>query len=139
MEKSWPGDPRHPPLRAIFPTIAYKSSSAVYMRNCKPGSGVRVALGVGSLGLRDRVALGGEPTFSHVNGFKRVNSPSRAKSRHAEHAQADISYPDPPSKRIKRETPLLPNGLNPEKLKSSRILQRKSTFRETANKRHATR
>ena len=29
---------------------------------------------------RDRVTLGGEPTFSHVNGFKRVNSPSRAKS-----------------------------------------------------------
>ena len=65
-----------------FPTIAYKSSSTVYMRNCKPGSGGRVTLGVGSLGWRDRVTLGGEPTFSHVNGFKRVNSPSRAKSHH---------------------------------------------------------
>ena len=61
------------------------------MRNCKPGSGGRVTLGVGSLGWQDRVTLGGEPTFSHVNGFKRVNSPSRAKSRHAEHAHANIS------------------------------------------------
>ena len=33
-----------------FPTIAYKSSLTVYMRNCKPGSGGRVTLGVGSLG-----------------------------------------------------------------------------------------
>ena len=53
-----------------FPTIAYKSSSTVYMRNCKPGSGARVTLAVGSLGWRDRVTQGGEPTFSHVNGFK---------------------------------------------------------------------
>ena len=35
--------------------------------------------------------MGGEPTFSHVNGFKWVNSPSRAKWCHAEHAHADIS------------------------------------------------
>ena len=88
MEKSWPGDRRHPtPLanrgEPRFPTIAYKSSSTVYMRNCKAGSGGRVTLGVGSLGWRDRV--------THVNGYKRVNSPSRAKSRHAEHAHADIS------------------------------------------------
>ena len=41
-----------------FPTIAYKTSSTVYMRNCKPGSEGRVTLGVGSLGWRDRVTLG---------------------------------------------------------------------------------
>ena len=87
MEKNWPRDPWHPPPRASrgepsFPTIAYKSSSTVYMRNCKPGSGGRVTLGVGSLGWQDRVTLGGEPILSHVNGFKRVNSPSRAKTRH---------------------------------------------------------
>ena len=82
MEKSWPGDRRPPPPPLAnwgeprFPTIAYKSSSTVYMRNCKAGSG-------GTLGWRDRV--------THVNGYKRVNSPSRAKSRHAEHAHADIS------------------------------------------------
>ena len=74
-----------------FPTIAYKSLSTVYMRNCERGSGGKVALGLGSLGWREKVNLGGKPTFSHVNGFKRVNTPSRAESRHAEHAQADIS------------------------------------------------
>ena len=85
MEKSWPGDS---PLRAnrsepSFPTITYKSSSTVYTRNCKPGSGGRVTVGVGSLGWQDRVTLGNEPTFSHVNGFMRVNSPAWAKSRKA--------------------------------------------------------
>ena len=51
MEKSWPGDPKHPPQpgEPSFPTIAYKSSS-VDMTNCKPGSGDRVTQGVGSLG-----------------------------------------------------------------------------------------
>ena len=62
------------------------------MRNFKPGSRGRVTLGLGSLGWQDRVTLWGEPTF-FVNRFKRVNSLSRAKSRHAEHAQADISVP----------------------------------------------
>ena len=52
-----------------------------------------MTLGVESLGWQDRVTLGGEPTFSHLNYFKRVNLPSRAKSRHAEHTQADISVP----------------------------------------------
>ena len=61
------------------------------MRNCKPVSGGRVTLGVGPLGWQDRVPLGGEPTFAHVNVYKRVNSPSQAKSCHAEHAHADIS------------------------------------------------
>ena len=74
-----------------FPTNAYKSSSTVYTRNCKPGSRGRATLGVGSLGWRDRVTLGGQPTFSHVNDFRRVDSASRAKSRHTEHAHADIS------------------------------------------------
>ena len=37
--------------------------------------------GVGSFGWRNSVTLGGEPAFSHVNSFKRVNSPSRIKSR----------------------------------------------------------
>ena len=53
--------------------------------------GGRVTLGVGSLGWWDRLTLGGEPTFSHVDGFKWVNSPSWAKSHHTEHVQADIS------------------------------------------------
>ena len=53
----------------------------------------RVTLRLGSLGWQDRVTLWGEPTFSHVNRFKRVNLPSRSKTRHAEHAQADISVP----------------------------------------------
>ena len=96
MEERWPGDPRHPSLRAnrvepSFLAIAYKSSSTIYMTNCKPGSWGRVTLGLGSLGWRDRVTLGGEPTFSYENGFKRVSSPSRAKPRHAAHAHVDIS------------------------------------------------
>ena len=104
MEKSEPEEPS-------FPTIAYKSSSTVYMRNYKPGSEGRVTLGVGSLGWRERVTLGGEPTFSHVNGCKRVNSPSGAKSRHAEHAHAHISVADSesessPSFAVSRETDL---------------------------------
>ena len=80
MENSWPGGQRHPPSppnqlgQAKFP---YKSSLTVYMRNCKPGLG----------------DPGGKPTFSHVNGFKRVNWSSQAKSRHTEHVQADISVP----------------------------------------------
>ena len=53
-----------------FPAIAYKSSSTVYMRNRKLGSGGRVTLGVGSLGWQDRVTLEGEPT--------RLARPSRA-------------------------------------------------------------
>ena len=85
LDKSWPGHPSHPPPRAnrvepSFPTIAYTSLSTVYMRNCKPGSRGRVTLEVGSLGWQDRVTLGGETTCSHVNGFKRVNSPSWSKS-----------------------------------------------------------
>ena len=41
LRPCWPGDLRHPPSQAnrgepSFPTIAYKSSSTVYMRNCKP-------------------------------------------------------------------------------------------------------
>ena len=104
MEKSEPEEPS-------FPTIAYKSSSTVYMRNYKPGSEGRVTLGVGSLGWRERVTLGGEPTFSHVNGCKRVNSPSGSKSRHAEHAHAHISVADSesessPSFAVSRETDL---------------------------------
>ena len=63
------------------------------MRNFKPGSRGRVTLGLGSLGWQDRVTLWGEPTFSHTNRFKRVTSSSRSKTRHAEHAQADISVP----------------------------------------------
>ena len=63
------------------------------MRNCKPEWEGRVTLRVGSLGWQDRVTLAGEPTFSNVNGFKRVNLPSWAKIRHAEHAQADIPVP----------------------------------------------
>ena len=78
------------PTEPTFPTIAYKSSSTVYTRNCKPGSEGRVTLRVGSLGWQDKVTLGGEPNFSRVNGFKRVN---RAKSHHAEHEQVDISVP----------------------------------------------
>ena len=83
--------PMHPSSRAnrgepSFHTIAYKSSSTVYMRNCKPGSWGRVTLGLGSLGWRDRVTMRGEPTFSYENGFKRVSSPN-----HAEHAHVDIS------------------------------------------------
>ena len=62
MEKSSPGNLWHPPPRAnrgepSFPTVAYKSSSSVYRRNCKPGSGGRVTLWVGSLGWRDRVIM----------------------------------------------------------------------------------
>ena len=54
------------------------------MRNCKPVLG-----GGGKIGW----PWGGGATFSHVNGFKPVNSSSRAKSRHTEHAQANISIP----------------------------------------------
>ena len=63
------------------------------MRNCKPDWEGRVTLRVGLLSWQDRVTLAGEPTFSHVNGFKRVNLPSWAKMCHAEHVQADISVP----------------------------------------------
>ena len=81
MEKRHPSPlPRANRGEPSFPTIAYKSSSTVYMRNCKPGLG-------------DRVTLGGKPTFSHVNGFKWVNWPSWAKLCHTEHVQADISVP----------------------------------------------
>ena len=72
MEKSWPGDLRHPTI----PTIAYTSSSTVYMRNCKPGSGGRVT----------RLVRQGDPAGQ-------VSSPSRVKSCHAEHAYTDISVP----------------------------------------------
>ena len=74
--ESWPGDPRHPPLpranrgEPSVPTIAYKSSSTVYMRNCKPGSGGRVTLGVGSLVDSGGVGVaprGPGPTFFYMN------------------------------------------------------------------------
>ena len=83
MEKRWPGDPRHPPSQLFLQLLIN------HRRPFTPET-ANLARRVGSLGWQDKVTLGGEPNFSRVNGFKRVN---RAKSHHAEHEQVDISVP----------------------------------------------